>query len=281
MNVYIYAKSGHNIGLEATRRCAVIASALKEFDPILCTCDFRAGVYAKEELGIRRYVSVDILTNLPNMMKRGDILIFDSDETTEFMEEHMKDFCSLLYKVGTDIPTYIVDKSLFTKNENPKLEKTFFFGDDDYNNILLDLTSNSSKQEINLLLGHYFFLGNETELEPFFDKLFTDEEYVSTISNSKFLLTTSLQSCFESIACGNNPVLLLREDKQYDMEFISNLNLPTINYNKNLDKIVSEFEEKIFSYPTLNNIDNFDFTSIIEQVAGKIDTYKKLVGKES
>lgn len=281
MQVYIYAKSGHNIGLEATRRCSAIAAKLKEFDPILCTCDFRAGVYAKEELGIRKYVSVDVLTNMPNMMKRGDILIFESDETTEFMETHMKDFCSLLYKVGTDIPQIIVDDSLFSKNENPKLEKTLFFGDDDYNNLLLELTKNSSKLDINLLLGHYFFLGNESKLEAYFDKLFTDEEYVNTISNTKFLLTTSLQSCFESIVCGNNPVLLLREDKEYDLDFISNLNLPTIEYNKNLAKIVSEFEEKIISYPKLNDIANFDFTSIKEQIAGKIDMYNKLVASES
>ncbi|WP_298751752.1 hypothetical protein [uncultured Arcobacter sp.] len=281
MQVYIYAKSGHNIGLEATRRCAAVASILKEFDPILCTCDFRAGVYAKEELGIKKYVSVDVLTNLPNMMKRGDILIFDSDETTKFMETHMKDFCSLLYKIGDDIPDFIIDTSLFVKNESPKLEKTFFFGDDDYENKLLELTNNSSKQELNLLLGHYFFLGNESKLAAYFNMLFTDEEYVNTISNSKFLLTTSLQSCFESIACGNNPILLLRQDKEYNMEFISNLNIPTINYNENLDKIVSEFEEKIISYPKLNEIDNFDFTPIIEQVSKKIDAYNKLSSIES
>jgi len=278
MKVYIYAKSGHNIGLEAVRRCASIYSKLKKFDPILCTCDFRAGAYAKDELGIKKYVSVDVLTNLPNMMKRGDILIFDSDETTQFMEEHMNDFCSLLYKVGTDIPYSIVDDSLFSKNENPNIEKSLFFGDDDYSNLLLELTKNSSKQDINLLLGHYFFLGNESKLAPFFNTMFTDEEYINTISNTKFLLTTSLQSCFESIVCGNSPVLLLREDKKYDINFIKDLNIPTINYNENLDKIVLEFEDKISSYPKLNYINNFDLNPIVKQIGEKIDTFKKLSG---
>jgi len=278
MKVYIYAKSGHNIGLEAVRRCASIYSKLKEFDPILCTCDFRAGAYAKDELGIKKYVSVDVLTNLPNMMKRGDILIFDSDETTQFMEEHMNDFCSLLYKVGTDIPYSIVDDSLFSKNENPNIEKSLFFGDDDYSNLLLELTKDSSKQDINLLLGHYFFLGNESKLAPFFNTMFTDEEYINTISNTKFLLTTSPQSCFESIVCGNSPVLLLREDKKYDINFIEDLNIPTINYNENLDKIVLEFEDKISSYPKLNYINNFDLNPIVKQIGEKIDTFKKLSG---
>ena len=48
MQVYLYAKSGHTVGLEATKRCAAIANVLKEFDPILCTSDFRAGAFAKD-----------------------------------------------------------------------------------------------------------------------------------------------------------------------------------------------------------------------------------------
>ncbi|MGB5919298.1 hypothetical protein [Arcobacter sp.] len=269
MKIYIYAKSGHSIGLEATRTCCAIAAKLKEFDPILCTCDFRAGVYAKEELGIKKYVSVDVLTNLPNIMERGDILIYDSDETTDIMEKHMKDFCSLLYKVGVDTPQNIVDDKLFKKNPNPKCEKTLFFGDDDYGNLLLELIKNSSKKQINLLLGHYFFLGNETKLTPYFEKLFTDEEYVDTISDSKFLLTTSIQSCMESIACGNKPVLLLRKDKSYNLQFIENLNLPTINYNENLDKMILEFEDIISSYPNLNDIEIFDFNTLVLQIREK------------
>ncbi|WP_375724987.1 hypothetical protein LXN10_06085 [Arcobacter sp. KX21116] len=269
MKIYIYAKSGHSIGLEDTRTCCAIAAKLKEFDPILCTCDFRAGVYAKEELGIKKYVSVDILTNLPNIMERGDILIFDSDETTDIMEKHMKDFCSLLYKVGVDTPQNIVDDKLFKINPNPKFEKTLFFGDDDYGNLLLELIKNSSKKQINLLLGHYFFLGNETKLTPYFENIFTDEEYIDTISNSKFLLTTSIQSCLESIACGNKPVLLLRKDKSYNLQFIENLNLPTINYNENLDKMIIEFEDIISSYPNLNDIEIFDFNTLVLQIRKK------------
>ncbi|ADG94674.1 conserved hypothetical protein [Arcobacter nitrofigilis DSM 7299] len=276
MKIYIYAKSGHAIGLEATRTCSAIASKLKEYDPILCTCDFRAGAYAKEELGIKKYVSVDLLTNLPNIMQRGDILIFDSDETTDVMEKHMKDFCSLLYKVGEDTPHYVVDNNLFKKNLNPKFGKTLFFGDDDYNNLLLELTKNSSKKQINLLLGHYFFLGNETKLAPYFETLFTDEDYVNTISNSEFLLTTSIQSCMESIACGNKPVLLFRKDKSYNLKFIENLNLPTINYNENLDKIVIEFEDIISSYPNLNDIKIFDFKPLVSQIRKKTSSYNNL-----
>lgn len=128
MKLYLYSKSGHSIGLDATRRCAAVASLLEEFDPILCTSDFRAGAYAKEELGIKKYVSVDLLSNLPNMMQRGDILIYDSDETNDVMEKHMRDFCSLLYKIGEDIPKTFVNNRLLNANTSvTKYEKAFFW----------------------------------------------------------------------------------------------------------------------------------------------------------
>ena len=60
MKVYLYAKSGHTVGLEATKRCATIANALKVFEPILCTSDFRAGAFAKDNLGVKKYVNIDV-----------------------------------------------------------------------------------------------------------------------------------------------------------------------------------------------------------------------------
>jgi hypothetical protein len=55
MKVYLYAKSGHTIGLDETKRCSVIANILNEFEPILCISDFRAGIFAKENLGVKKY----------------------------------------------------------------------------------------------------------------------------------------------------------------------------------------------------------------------------------
>ena len=95
MKVYLYAKSGHAIGLEATKKCAVIANILKEFDPILCTSDFRAGAFAKENLGIKKYVNIDVMRNLTNIMQRNDILFYISDEANEKMKKDGEDLCSL------------------------------------------------------------------------------------------------------------------------------------------------------------------------------------------
>ena len=276
MQVYLYSKSGHAIGLDATRRCSALAKLLQEqkCDPILCTSDFRAGAYAKEELGIKKYVSVDILSNLPNIMQRGDILIYDSDEASDFMENHMKDFCTLIYKISDDIPLTIVDKDFFKPQSNQNIEKLFFFGDDDYDNWFLNICLESKKQDISLQLGHYFFLGNEKKLKPFFNEIYEEEEYINSIQNSKYLLSGSLNACIESISCGNKAVLLRRPDKKYDEELIEKLNIPVILEN-NLEDIISKFNLIIASYPQISAIEIFNVNSIIEEISMRIKKVKK------
>ena len=231
MQVYLYAKSGHTVGLEATKRCAAIANVLKEFDPILCTSDFRAGAFAKDLLGVRRYVNIDVVRNLTNIMEKRDILIYDTPEANDAMRKDMKEFCTLSYGIGEEINGIIVDTSIYSKNENPSIEKTIFFGDDDYYNLFLEMAKDSEKLEINLLMGHYFFLGNEKIFSNHFSKIIDEEEYVQTIQNSKYLLTASLQTAFESLACGNYPVLFKRVDKDYNEDLISIINFPLIEAN--------------------------------------------------
>lgn len=274
MQVYLYAKSGHTVGLEATKRCAAVANALKEFNPILCTSDFRAGAFAKENLEVKKYVNIDVLRNLTNIMQRNDILIFDSKEANDDMKSEMKQFCSLLYEIGTDIKEIIVDTNLYTKVPNPSIEKTLFFGDDDYNNILLDMIKNSDNK-ISLLMGHYFFLGNEKIFKNHFSEVIDEEEYVSTIQNSKYLLTASLQTAFESLACGNYPVLFKRIDKEYNDELISKYNIPVINYT-NINDLIENFENLIKDYPLINNFEITSLDNVISEIKQKIELFNKL-----
>jgi spore coat polysaccharide biosynthesis predicted glycosyltransferase SpsG len=161
MQLYFYAKSGHTVGLEETKRCAAIANKLKEFNPILCTSDFRAGAFAKDNFGIKKYVNIDVVRNLHNIMQKGDILIYETPEVNEIMKEEMKEYCSLVYGINDELSGIIVDTTIYTPIKNPSLEKTIFFGDDDYNNLFLDMAKESGKFDLNLLIGHYFFLGNE------------------------------------------------------------------------------------------------------------------------
>ena len=276
MQVYLYAKSGHTVGLEATKRCATIANALKVFEPILCTSDFRAGAFAKDNLGVKKYVNIDVVRNLHNMMNRGDILVYDTPEVNENMKEEMKEFCTLLYGIGEELNEIIVDESIYIKNENPTIEKTIFFGDDDYHNLLLGIIEDSKKYDINLLMGHYFFLGNEKIFVNHFLNIIDEEEYVQTIQNSKYLLTASLQAALESLACGNRPVLFKRIDKSYDEELIKKLNLPLIQ-SDNLEELINQFELIIKDYPIITNFKCTDFKIISSEIKEKIELFNKLV----
>ena len=276
MQVYLYAKSGHTVGLEATKRCAAVAKALKEFDPILCTSDFRAGAFAKDLLGVKKYVNIDVVRNLHNIMEKRDILVYDTPEANDAMKKDMKEFCTLVYGIGEDIDGIIVDDSIYTKKDNPSLEKTIFFGDDDYNNIFLGMIKESETYDINLLMGHYFFLGNEKIFKNHFSNLIDEEEYVESIQNSKYLLTASLQTALESLACGNNPVLFKREDKIYNEDQILELNLPVIEAD-NLKQLIINFESIINNYPTITNFNIKSLDNIAKDIKEKIDLYNKLV----
>ena len=276
MKIYFYAKSGHAIGLESTKKCAAIYNLLKKFDPLLCTSDFRAGAFAKEHLGVKKYVNIDVIRNLTNIMEKNDILLYSSDEVTLEMKNGMKDFCSLVYSIDEDLGDIIVDKDLYSKNENPKLEKTLFFGDDDYNNELLTLAKDSPLYEINLLIGHYFFLGNEKILKNSFSNIIDEEEYVDTIKNSKFLLTASLQTALESLSCGNNPVIFKRKDKIYNEELILKLNIPIIDF-ENLNDLIEKFESIIKDYPNIKDIETDNCENIINEINEKISLYNKLM----
>ena len=276
MQVYLYAKSGHTVGLEATRRCAAIANALKEFKPILCTSDFRAGAFAKDYLGVKKYVNIDVVRNLHNIMQRRDILIYETPEVNNDMRRDMSEFCTLLYGIGKELNEIIVDESIYTKNENPTIEKTIFFGDDDYHNLLLGIIEDSKKYDINLLMGHYFFLGNEKIFVNHFLNIIDEEEYVQTIQNSKYLLTASLQTALESLSCGNKPVLFRRIDKSYDEELIKKLNLPLIQ-SDNLEELINQFELIIKDYPIITNFKCTDFKIISSEIKEKIELFNKLV----
>ena len=248
MTLYLYARSGHNFGLENIRRCSAIYKQLAHLDPILATADYRAASFAKSELGVKKGVGVDIIGNLPHMMRRRDILIFDSLEPSETMREYMADFCEILLEVGKDIPYDIIDDEYFTQGEK-LCEKGFFFADDDYEADLLKMCENSKNSELPILLGHYFFLGTETKLAPYFGEIYEDEEYMKFIKGTKYLLTSSVHAALESLASGNHPVFFPRDIKTYkgELSLLEKYNIPQIK-GGNLDEVVSQFEEVIANY---------------------------------
>ena len=276
MKVYIYASSGHAFGMENVRRASVIYKALEEFNPTLATADYRAATFAKSELDVKIGLGVDIIGNLPHMMEKGDILIYDSQEPSQTMQEHMKEYCTLLYKVGTDISMSIVADEFFDNNEVIKREKAFFFADDDYANEILRLCENQSKQELAILWGHYFFLKNEDIISNIFSEVIEEEEYKDTIKSTKYLLTSSVNSALESLASGNCPVFYKREDKDtQNFELIEQYNIPIVD-GGNMTEISNNFNNIISNYPTLKTINKVNFDTLKDEIRPIMDMFKHI-----
>jgi len=282
MQLYLYAKSGHNFGLENVRRISAIQNMLLECNPIVCTADYRAATFSKNYLGVRKGVGVDIIDNLPNVMQRSDMLIYDdSKEASDTMKEYMEEFCTHLYEVGNHIPLDIVDEQFFENTLPTKYKVAMFFADDDYSNWFFNLVQQSSKLKMPLVVGHYFFFGNEDILKEYFTELLEEEDYIDTVKTTQYLLTSSVHTALESLASGNQPVYF----KRYDKDSIENLNLlqkyniPIIDIPnpKNLDTILDSFYKIIDDYPQLNSIARYDISDIKTKIQDTLKKYESIV----
>jgi len=273
MQLYIYAKSGHNFGLENIRRASALHNILQSCDPILCSADYRAATFAKAELGVKKGVGVDVIGNMPHVMERGDMLIYDdSNEASSTMQTHMKEFCTHLYKMGIDIPFDIVDERFFEQSEKTN-EKAIFFADDDYNEWFFNLIQTEEKHNIPLIWGHYFFFKNESQIASYFSQIIEEEEYVDTVKSTKYLLSASVHTCLESLASGNHPVFFQRGDKAAEhKELLEKYNIPMIHEVKNMENLMDSFEQIIKEYPQTNPIEKFDISKIKKEIK---DTLKK------
>ncbi|MEA1914071.1 MAG: hypothetical protein U9N30_02030 [Campylobacterota bacterium] len=281
MKLYIYAQSGHTFGLEKVRKASVIAKKLKKYDPTLATADYRAASYAKEYLGVEKGVGVDVLTNLPHMMTRNDFLVYDSNEASDFTKDHMNDFCSLLYEVGDNLTSIIVDDFYreLEKN-NHSIEKLFFYGDDDYADALLKQAQDENAQySVPVLVGHYMFLGNEDKLAKNFTNVIEEEGYNETIKEAKYCLSGSEQTVLEVLANNANPILLIREDKNYQhLDLFTQCGIPTITKeDKTLETIFEEFNSICANYPSIKRDIFTQFDEQIENILKELSSFDRLI----
>ena len=288
MSLYIYAKTGHNYGLEDLRRSAYIYKALEnELDPILLVSDYRACTYASEFLNIEGATSVDVIKNVANVAVAGDDLIVCSDEldytNIELLEDMARFFRNIIV-VGEKIAdidnvTYVnstfIDLEMYDdiddmedfgdeyedEEEDDKLATpVLFFGDDDYSKSLKSLSNKTNK--VALLRGYYFFMGYEDEIKDKFKEIINDEEYYYTIEKHQHLITSSVYTCLESLSCGNKPILIKREDKEYDdIHILENYNIPIYEF-KDLSSVLDDIDNIIQSYPNMLFIELYDESDI-------------------
>ena len=266
MNIWIYAKSSHRDNLENVRRCSAIANGLKEFNPTLCTGDYRAASIARDTMGVKNTMGVDAMGNLPHTMERLDILFYDNEDVTPEMHAQMDAYCSKLYAFGADLPYDIVDSTYFVAS-NFSIKKALFFSDDDYSKWFVDFCKDSKKYDMPLLNGNYFFLDTLKDFEKSFSEVVDEEEYEDTIKNTEYLLCGSVHTALESLASGNKPVFFMRKDMPIrNMNLILKYKIP-VAHGENLDALLESYEEIIAAYPQTNKIKPYDLTPLKETLA--------------
>lgn len=275
MKLWIYAKSSHRDSLDNVRRCSAIANALEEFEPTLCTGDYRATCIARDTMGVKNAMGIDAMGNLPHTMERLDMLIYDNEDVTKEMHQQMTEYCSKLYALTDTLPLDIVDNTYFMQSDF-SIKKALFFRDDDYTKWFFDFCKDSKKYELPLVNGNYFFLDTQKEFEKSFSEIIDEEEYEDIIKYTEYLLSASVHTCLESLASGNKPIFFMPDDKgTRSFELIQKYNIPVVN-GKNLDELMQSYERIIANYPQTKKIEKFDFSAIKEEIAMIFEEYKHI-----
>jgi len=227
--LYYYAHTGHKIGLDRAKRGAAVIKALAKegVEAQLLLNDFRAGVALKEH-GIREYVTIETIQDIDAIAQTGDSVIIDSNEDDHGrLVKYVSDFKhvwrfahdsedhsihgEVLFKAACEeescLEAVIVDDAYFEPSAKEE-RLLFFLGDSDHDKTLLGNVDFFQNFEMELLLGHYFFVKYEDALAKLFTILHEPEEYMDLIQSSSTVVTASAQTAVEAKASGAKVVYL-------------------------------------------------------------------------
>ena len=257
LTFYYYAHTGHRDDLDGVRRAGALLPRLESqgITTKLLVNDFRAALAAKE-YGIEGAVSVESIHDIDLVIDIGDSLFIDSSEE---LPRHFENFCrdykkifrlardcddrpqsqeEVLYLWDEDMPAIFID-DIYWDDSEKKDGIVLFYGDSDPKKELLKITSRFEGHGVELLLGEYFYLGYEDELEEYFTQMYEPEKYKEIISHSKDVITFSLQCAMEAKSAGANVVYI--EKEKLNECTINVLELFQITYLKKSDFQIDKF----------------------------------------
>jgi len=276
--LYYYAFTGHKHGLDRVKKATVILNKLREqgVETMLLVNDFRAGLVARE-FGVPESVTIETIQDIDAIAQVGDSIFIDSPEDDHGrLVKYCSDFKNVfrfaehdddksvhgetMLRIDCDdeecISSIIVDDVYF--EEHKKEERTLFFlGDSDADKIILNNADFFKDSKMELLLGHYFYVKYENDLEKIFDTLHEPEEYMDLICSSSRVVTASFQTAIEASVAGAEVIFI---------------NISKISHNKKellllLNVILIEsFDTNIFKQITIENVSRTTTT------AGRSDT---------
>ncbi|MCH9739488.1 MAG: hypothetical protein K0U38_01415 [Epsilonproteobacteria bacterium] len=258
MKLYYYAHTGHKKGLDRLKKATAL---LKKFnahgvDTMLLVNDFRAGLVAKE-FGIRESVTIETILDIDAIAQFGDVVIIDSPEDDRGrLEQYCTDY-KQVFRFAQDendtsrygetmieldcdendeacISGIVIDDIYFEEHE--KVDRTLFFlGDSDADKTILSNADFFENEEMELLLGHYFYVKYEDDLAKIFKTLHEPEEYSELICNSKRVVTSSLQCALEARISGANVIFIDdSQQKNCSSMLLEKLQILTVDgFNKN------------------------------------------------
>ncbi len=251
--IYYYAHTGHKVGLERARRGVTVLRQLEAAgkEVQLLVNDFRAGVAMKEEQGLKEYVTIETIQDIDAIAQMGDSVIIDSDEDdhgrlvkycadfkTVYRFAHDEEDASVhgetLLRPDCQSPeceeAVIVDAQYFEKSAKSD-RVLFFLRDYDHDKTILNNAEFFKQFDMELLLGHYFFVKYENELEKLFAILHEPEEYTKLISGSTTVVTASAQTAVEAKAGGAKVIFLLLENQTplYPVDLLEAYGITVVN----------------------------------------------------
>ena len=244
MKLYYYIHTGHRFGLERLRRGAALYKQLQNhgIEAHILLNDFRATIVAKE-LGIESSTAIDSMYNIASIADAGDGLIIDTPEISDEVLQQMCGFFRVVVNFSNEKPKFgekvisqtfedensvqmlPIDAKYFQKTQK-ECKTLLFYGDADYEK---DLLSQMQKfKHMDLLIGHYFFLEYEKQLEKGFEGIVEEYDAIMEYEN---VISNSLQTTLEAAASGAK-VCYIGKELLSLVTLQQNLQIPTSDLAK-------------------------------------------------
>jgi len=248
--MFYYVHTGHRVGLDRFRRASALMEHWQDLDITLLTNDFRIAAACKQ-YHFKKGVGIDVIQNLPQIARRFDALIYDSNEHNPTIYEEMKRFFTPFIEIAPDaIAVDLVFEQRCEKKDNVVL----FFGDDDYEKDLLTLAKASQLDEVEILLGYYHMLDIGHELAPLCKEVLETEEYIDAIKMAGLLITCSFQAALEGCITGAKVVYLQRldYDENYGI-FLKNFDIEVLPMQTITKNNIEKWKESISPKTIVNS----------------------------
>jgi len=203
-----------------------------------------------KDLGVPESVHIEGIQDIDAIAEIGDSVIIDSPEDDHGrLVKYCSDFKTVFRVAETDedksihgevmlridcededcISSVVVDDVYFEEHEKEECT-LFFLRDSDANKTILNSAEFFNTLDMELLLGHYFYVKYEDDLEKIFKTLHEAEEYTELICSSKRVVTASFQTALEAKVAGAEVVFIeLKALRGSEKQLLDDLGIISIN----------------------------------------------------